>query len=149
LEGGLSGFLAWLVDADLLSAAGMLHGAEVFSMAEMLLDTELFDIVRQISLGFEVDEEALAVEVIEKVGPGGHFLGEPHTLRHMREAWMSRFMDKDTWEAWEEAGRPEPRDRARDRAVELLESHRPEPLAPTAEERIREVIAEHEREATR
>lgn len=145
-EGGLSAAACWLVGPDLLSAAGLLHSARVFSPAAMLLDTELFDLVRQVPLGFEVDEETLALEVIEKVGPGEHFLGEPHTIRHMREAWMARFMDKDTWEAWEEAGRPQPPDRAAERALELLASHEPAPLPPRAEERIREVIAEHERD---
>jgi len=148
LEGGLSSFASWLSGADMLCTAGLLHGARVFSLAEMLLDTELFDLVRQIPLGFEMDEEALAVEVIEKVGPGEHFLGERHTIRHMREAWMSRFMGTDTWEAWEEAGRPEPPGRAAERALELLASHEPEPLAPGVEERIWEVIAEHERATT-
>jgi trimethylamine--corrinoid protein Co-methyltransferase len=149
MEDGLSSFTSWLAGADMLSAAGMLHGGRVFSPAEMLLDTELFDLVRTISLGFEVDEETLAVEVIEKVGPGEHFLGEAHTRRHMREAWTARFMNKDTWEAWEETGRPEPRDRARERALELMASHEPVPLASGVEERILEVIAEHERDAAR
>ena len=146
MEGGLSGTACWMTGPDLLAAAGLRDGGRVFSPVAMLLDTELFDLVRQIPLGFEVDEEALAVEVIEKVGPGEHFLGEPHTLRHMREAWMSRFMDTDSWEAWEEAGRPQPPERAHARALELLASHEPTPLEPAAEERIREVIAEHERD---
>ena len=146
MEGGLSGVACWMTGPDLLSAAGLLHGARVFSLAAMLLDTELFDLVRQIPLGFDVDEETLALDVIEKVGPGEHFLGEPHTIRHMREAWMARFMDKDTWEAWEEAGRPQPPDRAAERALELLASREPAPLPPGVEERIREVIAEHERD---
>lgn len=147
LAGGLSSFCSWLAGADMLGYAGLLGAGRVFSAAEMLLDTELFDLVRQIPLGFEVDEEALAVEVIEKVGPGEHFLGEPHTIRHMREAWMARFMGKDTWEAWEEAGRPEPPGHAAERARELFASHEPEPLPPSVEERIREVIAEHGRDA--
>jgi len=55
----------------------------------------------------------------------------------MREAWTSRYMDKDTWEAWEEAGTPQPPERARDRARELLDSHVPSPLPAEAEQRIR------------
>jgi trimethylamine--corrinoid protein Co-methyltransferase len=145
MDGGLSGTGIWMSGPDLLAAAGLRDGGRLFSPIAMLLDTELFDLIRQIPLGFQVDEEALALEVIEKVGPGGHFLGEPHTLRHMREAWMSRFMDKDSWEAWEEAGRPEPPKHAAEHARELLATHEPTPLPSAAEERILEVIAEHER----
>jgi trimethylamine--corrinoid protein Co-methyltransferase len=114
----------------------------------MLLDAELFDLVRRIPLGLEVDEDALALEVIEKVGPGDHFLGEPHTLRHMRTFWTSRYMDTDPWEIWEEAGKPEPHRRAAEHARELLDSQKPTPLPPTVDDRIREVIAEHERDHT-
>jgi len=146
LEGGLSATASWMMGPDLLSAAGLRSGGRVFSPVAMLLDAELFDLVRRIPLGFDVDEAALALEVIEKVGPGEHFLGEQHTLRHMREMWTARFMDTDTWEAWEEAGRPEPPERARARAVELLASHEPTPLPADVEERIREVIAEHGRD---
>jgi trimethylamine--corrinoid protein Co-methyltransferase len=145
IENGMSATASWMTGPDLLAAAGMRDGGRVFSPIATLLDAELFDIVRQVPLGFAADDEALAVEVIEDVGPGGHFLGEAHTLRHMREAWMSRFMDTDTWEAWEEAGRPQPPERARAKTLELLETHQPLPLEPAVEDRIREVIADHER----
>jgi len=145
MEGGLTGVASWMTGPDLLSGAGLRDGGRIFSAVAMLLDTELFDLVRRIPLGFAVDEDALALEVIEKVGPGDHFLGEPHTLRHMREMWTARFMDTDTWEAWEEARRPQPPERAHARALETLETHEPVPLPAEAEARIREVIAEHER----
>lgn len=146
MEGGLSGTASWMAAPDLLAAAGLRDGGRVFSPVATLLDTELFDLIRRIPLGFEVDEETLALDVIEEVGPGGHFLGEQHTLRHMREAWMSRFMDKNAWEVWEEKGRSGPPDHAAEHARELLASHEPTPPPPAAEERIREVIAEHERD---
>jgi trimethylamine--corrinoid protein Co-methyltransferase len=146
VEGGLSATAGWMTPPDLLAAAGARDGGRVFSPVAMLLDTELFDLVRQVPLGFDADDEALAYDVIEKVGPGAHFLGEPHTLRHMREAWVSRFMDTNTWEAWEEKGRPQPPEHARERALELLASHEPTPLPPATEERISEVIADRERD---
>jgi trimethylamine---corrinoid protein Co-methyltransferase len=146
IEGGLSATASWMTGPDLLASAGMRDGGRVFSPAALLLDAELFGLVRRIPLGFAADEEALAVEQIESVGPGGHFLGETHTLRHMREAWMSRFMDTDTWEGWEARGRPEPPQSARAKALELLESHEPLALETAVEDRIREVVAEHVRD---
>jgi len=145
MEGGLGVTACWMAGPDLVLGAGLRDAGRAFSPVGLLLDTEAFDLVRPIPLGFAVDEETLAVEVIEKVGPGGHFLGEPHTLRHMRETWSSRFMDRNTWEAWEERGRPEPPDHARERARELLAEERPPALGPEAEARIEEVIAAHGR----
>ncbi|GBC86343.1 hypothetical protein HRbin12_00330 [bacterium HR12] len=144
-EGGLGMTAAWMTGPDLVLGAGLRDGGRTFSPVGLLLDTEAFDLVRPIPLGIAVDEETLAVEVIEEVGPGGHFLGEPHTLRHMRETWTSRFMDRDTWETWEGKGRPEPPDHARERAAELLSTHEPAPLPPDVDARLREVIAAHER----
>ena len=59
---------------------------------------------------------------------------------------MSRFMDTDIWEGWEERGRPEPPQSARAKALELLESHQPPRRGPPSRFRIREVIAEHVRD---
>jgi len=114
-------------DADLVAATGTIYGSRVFAFENVLLDAELWDIASRILEGFPVDDELLAVPVIEAVGPAGHFLDQDHTLVHMRERWRGRLFGAETWEAWEEAGRPEPKDRARERAREIVASH--EPLA--------------------
>jgi trimethylamine--corrinoid protein Co-methyltransferase len=146
VHGGLSGTVAWMAPPDMLAAAGMRDRGRLFSPIAMLLDTEVFDLIRQIPLGFDVDEETLAVGVIDEVGPAEHFLGEQHTLRHFRETWTSRFMDTSTWEAWEELGRLAPPEHAAATARELLDSVEPAPLPASVDHRIREVIAEHERD---
>jgi trimethylamine--corrinoid protein Co-methyltransferase len=84
--------------------------------------------------------------VIEAVGPGGHFLAEEHTRVHMRERWRSELFGKDAWEAWEAAGRPEPRDRARDRVREILATHEPEPLPEDLDGELRAIVEHRARE---
>jgi trimethylamine--corrinoid protein Co-methyltransferase len=132
--------------ADMLCACGTLYGARVFSIEQMLLDAELFDMVVSQLDGFPVTEEHLALDVIEEIGPGGHYLAHPHTRRHMRENWMARFLGRDTWEEWEGAGRPEPRDRAREKARAILAEHTPLPLEEGLEEELLRMIGERERE---
>lgn len=146
IQGGLAATVGWMSPPDLFGGAGLRAHGRVSSPVAMLLDSELFDLVRQIPLGFDVDEETLAVQTIADVGPAEHFLGEQHTLRHFRETWMSRFMDTSTWEAWEEAGHPEATDHAAERAREILATHEPLPLAPGIADRIEEVIAGDERD---
>jgi len=143
VENGLSGMASWLGGADMLCGAGLLYGARVYSIAELVLDAELFDLIRHLGDGIGVSDEELALSVIEAVGPGGHFLGQAHTRTHMRRQWESKIFAREPWEEWEAAGRPEPRERARERAHQILAEHRPEPLLPGAEERIQEVIASH------
>jgi trimethylamine--corrinoid protein Co-methyltransferase len=141
VENGLSGMASWLGGADMLCGAGLLYGASVHSIAQLVLDAELFDLVCHLAGGVPVTDEDLALEVIEEVGPGGHFLAQPHTLRNMRRMWQPHVFGRDTWEDWIAAGRPEPRDRARERARQILAEHEPIPLESGVEESIRGVIA--------
>lgn len=144
-ENGLSGLSSSLAGADMLCGAGLLYGARVYSAQQLLLDAELFDLLAKMAEGFGTSEEELAAEVIDAVGPGGHFLAEKHTRDHMRELWRSSLLSRESWEEWEGLGRPEPRDRARERARELRETHKPFPLPDGADEAIVRVIEEMER----
>ena len=145
VENALSVMASWLGGADMLCGAGLLYGARVYSIAQLLLDAELFDLVRAMTDGVGDTDEDLALEVIEEVGPGGHYLAQAHTLRNMRSQWQSRFFGRDPWEDWEAAGRPGPSDRARARAVAILAEHHPAPLPDGVEEQILEVIAAYGR----
>lgn len=140
VENALSGMASWLGGADMLGGAGLLYGARVYSIAQLVLDAELFDLVCRVAGGVAVTDEDLALEVIEEVGPGGHFLAQPHTLRNMRRLWRPRTFDRATWEDWVAAGRPEPRERARERAREILAEHAPSPLESSVQEGIRGII---------
>ncbi len=147
LENGLSGLASLLAGADMLSGAGLLYAARVFALEEMVLDAEVFGLVRHLAGGLTIDDEALAVDVIGEVGPGGNFLAEDHTVAHMRELWQPRLFDRGTWEDWEAAGRPSPRDRARERVRSLLASHVPLPLDEGLAGELDAIVAAFSREA--
>ncbi len=147
LENGLSGLASLLAGADMLSGAGLLYAARVFALEEMVLDAEIFGLVRHLAGGLTVDDEALAVDVIDAVGPGGNFLAEDHTVAHMRGLWQPRLFDRGTWEAWEDAGRPSPRDRARERARDLLATHVPLPLDEGLAAELDAIVTAFAREA--
>jgi trimethylamine--corrinoid protein Co-methyltransferase len=141
----LSAFTSYLAGGDMLCATGTIYAGRVFAFEQVLLDSELVDIIHALEDGMSVSDEDLAVDVIDDVGPGGHFLAHPHTLRNMRRNWRPRYFDRATWEEWESSGEPSPRDRARERAREIVAEHRPEPLPEDAEEALLRVIDAHER----
>lgn len=143
----LSGFVSYLAGADMLCATGTIYAGRVFAFEQVILDSELVDIISTLERGMPVTDEDLAVDVIDEVGPGGHFLAHPHTLRNMRRNWLPRYFDRDTWEEWEAGGRRSPRDRANDEARRILAEHEPTPLPGNAEDEVLRVIAEHERQA--
>lgn len=146
VENGLSGFASWISGVDMASGAGLLYAARVFSAAQLILDAELWDLVCSMSEGIgEVDAEMLAVDVIDAVKPGGHFLDQEHTLTHMREVWQSKMFHRGNWEDWEATGRPVSKDRAVARAKEIIETHEPYPLPDGASDEIRRIVERFEK----
>jgi trimethylamine--corrinoid protein Co-methyltransferase len=93
--------------------------------------------------GITVDEDTLAVEVIDQVGPGGHFLLEEHTLRYMlsEHYYLEPIFDRKWRPLWEEAGATSAWDRAKEAAYQILMEYRPEPLDPASDQWIRERFA--------
>src|SRR5690606_28130179 len=95
--------------------------------------------------GIEVNEDTLAVEVINKVGPNNHYLREPHTRRHFKsEFWYPKLHDRRNYEEWDMMGRQTMKDRTVDRVRDILASHQPSPIKPETEEVIRQVLEEAE-----
>jgi trimethylamine--corrinoid protein Co-methyltransferase len=144
VENSLSTFMASVVMSDMLLGVGLLHGSRIWSYEQMLMDCEIFDLVYKMMQGVVVDEETLALDAIRAVGPGGNFLAQKHTKRHMRELWMPRFMDRRPYETWE-AERDGARDWARARARHILDTHEPEPLEAGLAEELGRIIAAVER----
>lgn len=146
IENSLSTFMASAVTSDMLLGVGLLYGSRIWSYEQLLMDCEIYAIVRATLRGIAVDDEALALETIREAGPGGDYLTQPHTMRHMRELFRPRFLDRRPYSAWE--SEPErPRDWARRRAQELLATHRPEPLDERLDAELGRIIATVEAEA--
>jgi len=140
VENSLSTFMACIVMSDMLLGAGLLHGSRIWSYEQLLMDCEIFDLVRKMMEGILVDDETLALDVIDAVGPGGNFLKQKHTRQHMRELWMPQFMDRRSYEAWEEQGDGAP-EWARAKAQQILATHQPEPLDPALSAEFGRIIA--------
>ncbi len=102
VENSLSTFMACVVISDMLLGVGLLHGSRIWSYEQLLLDCEIFNIVHKMMQGIPVNDETLALETIGAVGPGGNFLAQKHTLRHMREIFVPQFMDRRPYHEWEE-----------------------------------------------
>lgn len=140
VDGSFSSFMASLTLSDMLLGCGLLHGSRILSYEQMVMDCEIFSIVRKMMQGIEVSEEALALEAIAAVGPGGHFLTQKHTKKHMHDLWQPRLMDRRPYEQWQ-TQRDGARDWARVRAQEILGSHRPDPLDPRLAGELTRIVA--------
>ncbi|MBC7250216.1 MAG: trimethylamine methyltransferase family protein [Anaerolineae bacterium] len=139
-EKAFSVLQAALVGANFIHhAAGMLESMRAVAYEQYVIDNEILGMAMRAVRGIEVNDETLAVEVIDRVGPGGHFLAEKHTIRHMRsEYFYPSIADRRSREEWQITGALDARERARQRAKEILSTHRPQPIPPEIDVRIRE-----------
>ncbi len=149
VQAALSAMAMALSPGHLITGAGSLYDDVVYSLTELVLDAEIFEMVVRLAEGWRVDDEAIALETIEAVGPGGHFLGTPHTLANLRSFLRETVMDRSSWEAWEQAGRPDAARRATERARSILAEHEPEPLPEDVARELDRIVAAYEREALR
>ena len=95
----------------------------------MVLVNEILYMVNQFMGGIPVNDETLALDMIDRIGPGGHYLYEDHTLDNFKNVWYSDLFDRSIYQIWEEQGarRFEQRLRAK---TEALMQHQPTPLPP-------------------
>ncbi|MGE5222680.1 MAG: trimethylamine methyltransferase family protein, partial [Omnitrophica WOR_2 bacterium] len=145
IENSLSTFMASIVASDMLLGVGLLHGSRIWSYEQMLMDCEIFNIVGKTLQGIPVNDETIAMDAIRAVGPGGNFLSQKHTLKHMRELFVPQFMDRRPYNIWEDK-KDGAREWAHAKAQQILSNHQPEPLDPRLSEELHRIIATVERE---
>jgi trimethylamine--corrinoid protein Co-methyltransferase len=131
-----------LVGANLVHDAGSWidHGSLV-SPAFMVLVNEVLDMVKQYMRGIPVNEETLAIELIDRIGPGGHYLDEDHTMRHFRDVWYPNLFDRTIYDVWQQQGAKRFEERLREKTLQAMD-HKP---AALSSEIVKELdrMAEH------
>jgi len=133
--GAITAMLPPLAKADILYGGGLIENARTLSYEAMVISDEVAGMVLRALRGIEVSEETLAEAVIHKVGPGGNFLSERHTLEHLRkEIFISEILDKPRVKDVREA--------AKKRVKQLLSTHQPEPLDKSVQDELRKIVKE-------
>lgn len=116
-----------LTGANLVHDSGWLDHGSVASPGYMVLVNEVLHMVNQYMKGIPVNDETLALDLIDQVGPGGHYLQEDHTLKHFRGVWYSQLFDRTILAQWLEKGAKRFEERLRERTQKAME-HQPAPL---------------------
>ena len=145
MEGALSMLVASLSGANLIHDVGYIEYGSTSCFEQVVVMDELAGEIRYILGGIQVDKEALAVEVIDRIGPGGEYVTSDHTFQHFRK-WFSATLigDRDTHENWVKNGRKTLGDRANERVRKILETHTPKPLSDSVKAKIEALIANAE-----
>ncbi len=141
----LSLMTALLNGANIVHDVGFMDAGMQGSLALMVIADDILGFLRAAIKGVHVDDETLALEVIEELGPTGSYLEHPHTLRHFREAHYSRLADKNVYAVWASHGATSMEARAAQRVETILTKHHPSPLPEDIKHALREVVLREER----
>lgn len=125
----------------MLHGAGWLEGGLRCSYEKTILDIDLLQMVAEFLSPLDLGEDALAVEAIRDVGPGGHFFGSPHTQARYKTAFYSPVLsDWRNYETWSLAGSPTAIEKANRIWKERLAAWEKPPIDPAVEEEINEFV---------
>lgn len=147
VENSISGAVSMFSKADMMCGAGLINGASTFSFEQCVMDCEIYEILRRVTQGCDVSPETLALEVIDQVGPGNHYMVEEHTVKHLREVWQPTVIDRSLYDEWVIKGKPSPEQIAREKAKEILAKHQPMKLQNA--QIVQEIINEYEKKTKR
>jgi trimethylamine--corrinoid protein Co-methyltransferase len=134
----------------LYQGAGWLEGGLTASFEKLILDAELLQQMAEVLRPFPVDADALGLEAIAEVGPGGHFFGVQHTLDRFETAFYQPMLSEGrTFETWHEDGARSATERANRIWKQLLADYEPPPLDPGRAEAIDAFVRRRKREIVR
>ena len=88
-----------------LHSAGWLEGGLISGYEKFVLDLEICGMMARLVNGIGLTDEDFAWDAYAEVGPGEHFLGTQHTMRHYETAFYQHTVfNMDNYEKWEEEG---------------------------------------------
>jgi trimethylamine--corrinoid protein Co-methyltransferase len=144
LERMMAALLPAAAGADYLSGiGGAWDNAASYEM--LVIDNEIYANVFKATQGFKVDDEHLALDVIDKVGPMGNFLAQMHTMKNINEIRISQLFDKRTADKAKKEGLRPLQEAARDIAKKILKEHQPMPIEKDQTRALDAVIKEAEK----
>jgi len=113
---------------------------------QLVMDNEFARMIKYTVQGIPVNDETLAVDVINEVGIGKDFLSHDSTYKHMRSQSNPELIDRKMRVDWVKEGSTDIYQRAMEKARFILENHKPDPLPEDVLSTIRSIVEEAEAE---
>jgi trimethylamine--corrinoid protein Co-methyltransferase len=130
MEHAFGTLMAAFDGANLIHDIGYLGQGLLGSPASIVMCDEIVSYVKRVVRGFDLSREKMALDVIRKVGPGGDYLAERHTVNHFKtELWQPRHLNRDNPETWEQKGSLSYGQRVTQKARDILKTHEPQSVS--------------------
>jgi trimethylamine--corrinoid protein Co-methyltransferase len=127
-EAALTLLTETLAGSNMIHDVGYLESGMCASFEQMVVCDELIGWIKRFVQGMVIDDETLALDLIDKLGPDGDYVSQKHTTKHFREDFYPQLLDRHNYDGWKSAGGTSLRQRAIEKARRLLAEHQPEPL---------------------
>jgi trimethylamine--corrinoid protein Co-methyltransferase len=123
---------------------GGVHGELTHHPLQSILDNDLAGMIGRYIEGVTVNNETMAIDLIQEVGPiPGHFLGKKHTRNWWKQEWfVPEVADRLTYPEWLVTGKKTCIDYAREKMENILATHNPTPLTPSQEQDVERILEE-------
>jgi trimethylamine--corrinoid protein Co-methyltransferase len=144
-EAGLGAALIPLIGGEICGYMGLVGGSMILYPEQVILDHEICLNAFELLHGFEFDEQDMALDVIQDVGPRGHFLKQKHTRTRIRDFRLSRLLRQKG----PDGGERDPQHVAFDEFIRISETHHPIPLPQDVLDELDRILAAADREAER
>src|SRR5512138_13306 len=141
-EAALSLLLESLAGAQMAHDVGYLDSGMTNSIEQIVICDEIIAYTRHFMKEVEVSDETLALDIIDRIGPDGDFVGSPHTRRHFREDWYPQLFERRNYDGWLKAGGKTLRERAQEKALDIFANHQPEPLPAAIQNTLNQIVAQ-------
>ncbi len=139
-EATLSLMTSLLHGANIVHDVGFMDAGLQGSMQMMAICNEILGFLRAATAGVVVNDETLALDVIEELGPTGTYLGHDHTVRHFKEPYYSKLIDKNPYSVWQKRGGLTMEARAAKMVDDILAKHKTEPLPADVQQAIHAIV---------
>ena len=123
IEAALSIHSSMLTGANFVHDNGYTESGKTGDIFQTVMDDEIIGMARVIENGLDVSEESLALNEINNVGSGGHYLYEDHTMKWFRKHWRPSLMDRQSYEDWDKTGRKTMKERIINKTRDILENY--------------------------
>jgi len=141
-EPALDPYMVGLTGAELVTGMGLCHTYTRLYPEQLIMDADIYQRARYHLMTMDVSPETLALDTINTVGPGGHFLAQKHTRIHMRDS-MKRAI---THQVGPDGKYRVSHEVAIERTKWILENHHPEPLEASKQGELTRILAVADKE---
>lgn len=128
---------------NLIHDIGYLDAAMTGSLELVAFSDEIIGWLKRYLRQAEINEETLALDYIQEIGPDGEFLASEHTLAHLRDDWQPTLFDRFDYSRWSDRGEHTLQQRANKKVKEILTSHQPELLSDEITTELGNVLHKH------